>query len=132
LSEELLLLLLPFQSPSLPGMMPAFNLSLLVRRAWWFWSEPGGVLEDALRAGVVDELLPADETLLHRQPAPGAQAVGKVGGGWSRVRFRRGGIGHVPHSLRPLRILSIDRVVPERIDVKKSFSIPPDVKSFVV
>lgn len=105
--------------------MPAFNLSLLVRWAWWFWSEPGGVLEDALRAGVVDELLTADETLLHRQPAPGAEAIGEVGGGWSRVRFRRGDIGHVRHSLRPLRILSIDRMVHERVDVKKKFFHSP-------
>ena len=100
--------------------------------AGWFWAEPGCVLEDALRASVVDELLAADETLLHRQPTPGAEAIGEVGGGRSRVRFRRGDIGHVRHSLRPLRTLSIDRVVPERLDVKKSFSIPPDVKSFVV
>ncbi|HZC81453.1 MAG TPA: hypothetical protein VE222_06990, partial [Nitrospiraceae bacterium] len=104
----------------------------LMRGAWWFWFEPGGVLEDALRAGVVDELLAADESLLHRQPAPGAEAIGQVGGGRSLVRFRWGDIGHVRHSLRPLRILSIDRVVPERLGVKKSFAIPSDVKSFVV
>jgi len=103
-----------------------------MRGAGRFWSESRCVLEDALRARVVDELLAADETLLHRQPAPGAEAIGEVGGGWSRVRFRRSDIGHVRHSLRPLRTLSIDRVVPECLDVKKSFSIPPDVKSFVV
>ena len=52
---------------------------MLVRRAWWFWSEPGGVLEDALRAGVMDELLASDETLSHWHPAPGAEAIGEVG-----------------------------------------------------
>jgi hypothetical protein len=83
----------------------------LMRRAGRFWSEPCGVLEDALRAGIVDKLFAADETLLHRQPTPGAEAIGEVGGGWSQIRFRRGGIGHVRHSLRPLRTLSIDRVV---------------------
>ena len=50
-----------------------------MRGAGWFWAEPGCVLEDAFRAGVVDELLAADETLLHRQLAPGAEAVGEVG-----------------------------------------------------
>ena len=82
------------------------------------------MLEDALRAGIVDELLAADETLLHRQPTPGAEAIGEVGGGWSRVRFRRGDIGHTRHSLRPLRTLSIDRAVPERLGVKKVFPFP--------
>ena len=52
---------------------------LLVRGAGWLRAEPGCVLEDALRAGVVDELLAADETFLHRQPAPGAEAIGEVG-----------------------------------------------------
>jgi len=37
------------------------------------------VLKDALRAGVVDELLAADETLLHHHPAPSAEAIGEVG-----------------------------------------------------
>jgi hypothetical protein len=37
------------------------------------------VLEDALWAGVVDELLAADEALLHRHLAPGAEAIGEVG-----------------------------------------------------
>jgi hypothetical protein len=52
------------------------NLSLLVRWTWWFWAKPGCVLEDALRAGVVDELFATDETLLHRKLAPGAEAIG--------------------------------------------------------
>lgn len=52
---------------------------LLVRGAGWFRAEPGCVLEDAPRAGVVDELLAADETLLHRHLAPSAEAIGKVG-----------------------------------------------------
>jgi len=47
-------------------------------RAGRFWAEPGGVLEDALRAGVMDELLATDETLLHGKAAPGAEAVGEV------------------------------------------------------
>jgi hypothetical protein len=55
-----------------------FN-SLLVCGAWWFLAEPRGVLENALWAGVVDELLAADETLLHRKPAPGAEAIREVG-----------------------------------------------------
>ncbi len=50
-----------------------------MRGAWWFWAESGRVLEDALRAGVVDELVAADETLLHREPTPGAEAIWKVG-----------------------------------------------------
>ncbi|MEO7862614.1 MAG: hypothetical protein ABIU05_19705 [Nitrospirales bacterium] len=55
-----------FNSPSVCG-------------AGWFEAKPGCMLEDALRAGVVDELLAADETLLHRQPAPGAEAIWEVG-----------------------------------------------------
>jgi len=55
-----------------------FN-SLSVCGAGWFLAEPGRVLKDALRAGVVDELLTADETLLHRHPAPSAEAIGEVG-----------------------------------------------------
>ena len=50
-----------------------------MRGAGWFRAEPGCVLEDALRAGVVDELLAADEALLHRHLAPGAEAIGEVG-----------------------------------------------------
>ena len=103
-----------------------------MRGAGRFWTESGCVLEDALRASIVDELLAADETLLHRQPTPGAETIGEVSGGWRRVRFRRGDIGHGRHSLRPLRTLSIARVVLKPLGVKKSFSIPPDVKSFVV
>jgi len=45
------------------------------------------VLEDALRAGVVDELVAADKTLLHREPAPGAEAIWEACCGWNRVRF---------------------------------------------
>lgn len=56
-----------------------FFKSLLVRGAGWLWAEPGCVLEDALWAGVMDELLAADETLLHRHLAPGAEAIGEVG-----------------------------------------------------
>ena len=37
--------------------------------------EPGGVLENALRTSVMQELVPADETLFHCDLAPGAEAV---------------------------------------------------------
>jgi len=53
--------------------------SQLVRWTGWFWAKPGCVLENALRAGVVDKLLTPDETLLHRKKAPGAEAIGEVG-----------------------------------------------------
>jgi hypothetical protein len=62
-----------------------FN-SLLGCGAGWFLANPGCMLEDALRAGVVDELFATNETLLHRKLAPGAEAVGKVCGWWSRER----------------------------------------------
>jgi len=84
-----------------------------------FLTESGCVLEDALRAGVVDELVAADKTLLHREPAPGAEAIWEVCWGWSRVRFRGRDIGHVRHSPRPLRTLSIDRVTSDRFGAKK-------------
>ena len=50
-----------------------------MRGAGWLWPKPGRVLEDALRAGVVDELLAADKPFLHRHLAPGAEAIGEVG-----------------------------------------------------
>jgi hypothetical protein len=50
----------------------------LMRGAGWFRAEPGGVLEDALRTGVVDELLATDETLLHLYSAPGAESIGEI------------------------------------------------------
>jgi hypothetical protein len=37
------------------------------------------VLKDALRAGIVDELFAADETLLHYHLAPSAEAIGEIG-----------------------------------------------------
>ena len=69
-----------------------FN-SLLVCRGGWTWAEPGCVLEDALRAGVVNELLTPDETLLHLKPTPGAEAIRKIGWGW-RGRYRWGDMIH--------------------------------------
>jgi len=45
---------------------------------WWFRAEPGCVLEDALRTGVVDEVLAADETLFHLYSAPGAESIGEI------------------------------------------------------
>jgi hypothetical protein len=36
------------------------------------------VLEDALWTSVVDELLATDETLLHGNPTPGAEAIGEL------------------------------------------------------
>ena len=70
-----------------------FN-NLLVRRTGGFEAEPGCVLEDALRAGVVNELLASDETLLHRKPAPGTEAIRKVGWEW-RIRYRWSDMSHV-------------------------------------
>jgi hypothetical protein len=52
---------------------------LLVCGTGRFLAEPGCVLEDALWAGVMDELFATDETLLHRYLAPGAEAIGEVG-----------------------------------------------------
>jgi len=96
-----------------------------MRGAGWFRAEPGRVLEDAFRAGVVDELLAADEALPHRHLAPGAEAIGKFRQGCVRSR-------HARHSLRPLRTLSTDREPPDCLGAKKSFSFLPDEKSFVV
>jgi len=50
-----------------------------MRGAGWFRAESGCVLEDALRAGVVDELLATDVTFLHRKLAPSAEAIGEIG-----------------------------------------------------
>jgi len=50
-----------------------------MRGTGWFWAKSGRVLEDALWAGIVDELFAADETLFHRHLAPGAEAIGEVG-----------------------------------------------------
>jgi len=97
--------------------------------AWWFGADPGRMLEDAFRTGVVNKLVAADQTLLHPESAPGAEAIGEV---WRLVRFRGSGVGHVRHSPRPLRTLSIDRVTLDRVGAKKSFSILPQVKRFVV
>ena len=72
--------------------MDFFN-SLLVCGAGGGWAKPGCVLEDALRAGVVNELLAPDETLLHLKPTPGAKAIRKVGWGW-RIRYRWGDMIH--------------------------------------
>ena len=47
--------------------------------AGWFRAKSGRVLEDALRAGVVNELVAADEAFFHRDLAPGAEAIGEVG-----------------------------------------------------
>jgi len=59
-------------------MLADFFNSLLVCGAGWFRAKPGRVLKDALRAGVVDELLAADQPLLHRHPAPRAEAIGEI------------------------------------------------------
>ncbi len=42
-------------------------------------AQPGRVLEDTFRTGVVDELFAADEALLHRHLAPGAEAIREFG-----------------------------------------------------
>lgn len=64
--------------------------------------ESGRMLEDALRAGVMDELLSPDEPLLHGNFAPGAEAVGEFVGdlGW--------GVHGGAHCHRGVRILSTD------------------------
>ncbi|ULA64086.1 MAG: hypothetical protein LZF86_110787 [Nitrospira sp.] len=49
-------------------------------------AQAGRVLEDAFRAGVVDELRAADQALLHRHFAPGAEPVRERGGGCGRSR----------------------------------------------
>jgi hypothetical protein len=82
------------------------------------------MLEDALRAGVVDKPVAADQTLLHREPAPGAEAIWQVDWGRGLVRFWGSDIGHVGHSLRPPRTLSIDRVTPDLSGAKKKFLHP--------
>lgn len=92
----------------------------------WFLAESGRVLEDALRAGVMDELFAADEALLHRHLAPGTEAIREFFQGYVR------GCRHGRHSLRPLRTLSTDRAAAERLGAKKSFCIFPDAKNFVV
>src|SRR3972149_5374936 len=74
----------------------------LMLRDCWLGAQPGRVLEDALRAGVVDELFAADETLFHRHLAPGAVAIGEFGQGCIRGRV------HVRHSLRGLQTLSTE------------------------
>jgi hypothetical protein len=101
-----------------------------MRGVWWFWAESGCVLEDALRAGVVDELVAADETFLHRETTPGAEAIWKVGRRRSQVWFCGSHIGHVRHSLRPLRTLSIDRMASEHLRVKKKFFHPLSCEKF--
>ena len=70
----------PFEQATLRigGGGREFVSSGLVRWVGWFLAEPGCVLENALRAGVVNELLAPDETLLHRKPAPGTEAIREV------------------------------------------------------
>jgi hypothetical protein len=50
-------------------------------------AQSGRVLEDALRAGVVDELRAADQAFLHRHLAPGAEPVRERGCGCGRSRW---------------------------------------------
>jgi hypothetical protein len=67
-----------------------------------FESQSRGVLKDAFRAGVMDKLVAADQALLHRNAAPGAEPVWEVG---------RGGVlrrSHGGHCLRGLRTLSTE------------------------
>ena len=71
-----------------------YSNSLSVCGAGWFWAKPGGVLEDALWAGVMDELHPADKALFHRYPAPGAEAIREVARWRVRNRDRWSDIGH--------------------------------------
>ena len=67
-----------------------------------FESQSRGVLKDAFRAGVMDELVATDQALLHRNAAPGTEPVRKVG---------RGGVlrrSHGGHCLRGLQTLSTE------------------------
>lgn len=66
-------------------------------------TQSGGVLEDALGARVMDELLSADQSFLHLDLAPGAEAIGEFGQRWVRSR------GHGRHFLRGRRTLSTER-----------------------
>ena len=64
--------------------------------------QPGCVLKDTFRAGVVDELFASDEAFLHLDSAPGAESIGKV----RRGSFRRG--GHGRHCVREPQTLSTE------------------------
>ena len=68
-----------------------------------FGGQPGRVLEDAFRTGIVDKLFAADKALFHRDSAPGAESVGEVRHGG--IKGRR----HDRHCLRGLQTLSTDR-----------------------
>ena len=89
----------------------------------WFESESGRVLKDAFRAGVVDELVAADQAFLHGDPAPGTEPVGEVGRG-SVVWCRHGG-----HCLRGPQTLSTERACPGQRSQHKIF-LPPTVRRF--
>jgi hypothetical protein len=47
----------------------------------WFWSASRRVLEDAFRAGVMNELPAGHQSFVHGYLAPGAEAVRNVSGG---------------------------------------------------
>jgi hypothetical protein len=49
-------------------------------RGGWQGTASHRVLEDAFRTGVVDKLTAGHESFLHGHLAPGAQAIGKIGG----------------------------------------------------
>jgi hypothetical protein len=71
------------------------------------------MLEDALGAGVMNELIPAYHTFLHGDLAPGAEPIGQV-----RVRCSPGSRGwsgrHARHSLR--RIVRESTTVMDELD----------------
>lgn len=72
---------------------------------WELRAQSGRMLEDAFRAGVVDELRAADQAFLHRHLAPGAEPVGERSGGKSRS----GWVAHSgAHCHRGPRTLSTD------------------------
>ena len=55
--------------------MMRFGSRLMLGGSGGLRSQSGGVLEDALGAGVMKELFAAHQALRHRHLAPGAEAV---------------------------------------------------------
>ena len=58
----------------------------------------GGMLKDALGAGVMNELSARDQAFGHHNLAPGAQSIGRIGGVHGVNWFGDGRIRHGRHS----------------------------------